>query len=356
LPSGITLSDLQETIKRSGYPFQASIANVLREYLDLGGSSAGIQEEWTYVDSEASQVRSIDIFAEANLLQPTEGDPHRVTPLLNMLVECKQSDMPYVFFLRANSPKRLYDFPEIIGLPTSRIFMVDPKGPHDRILRFSMDLPNLLEIWDFPFFDRPALFGISVSKLARRPGGKLELTGEEAYRSLTLPLLKACDHLKNVCRPSGSDKRFRCRMVICLVVLRAPMFGVIRSEDGEDLISPVPWVRMNYLEPSRWSPESGASNVRYYDVVHEGHLATYMAELIEGARSLAERIDLVADFIADGKALAKLEDNAYRHLRPITDDGGHGDVQENSWYVFRTQSGLSVRGKSNEEENQSASD
>jgi hypothetical protein len=135
------------------------------------------------------------------------------------------------------------------------------------------------------------------------------------------------------------------------------MFGVIRSEDGEDLISPVPWVRMNYLEPGRWSPEGGASNVRYYDVVHEERLARYMAQLIEGARSFGERIELIADVIADGKAIGKLEDQAYRHLRPIGHDDGYDDItQEKPWYVFRTQDSVGVRSNSNRENQRDASD
>jgi hypothetical protein len=165
LPGGITLDDLQETIKRSGYPFQASVANTLREHLDIGRSSAGIQEEWTYIDSETNQVRSIDIFAAADLFQRDKGDVPRVAPILNMLVECKQSEMPYVFFLRGHSPKRLYDFPEIIGVPTPRIFIVEPRGVDDRELRFSMDLHNLLEIWDLPFFNE-----VISAKLIRTGG------------------------------------------------------------------------------------------------------------------------------------------------------------------------------------------
>ena len=58
-----------------------------------------MQEEWTYVDSDSNDTRATDIVAGLDLFKWGEGNAKHVRPRLNLIVECKQSDLPYVFFV-----------------------------------------------------------------------------------------------------------------------------------------------------------------------------------------------------------------------------------------------------------------
>ena len=310
LPSGLTISDVSTAIAYSGYPLQAAVTNALHMAMDTYRRGLLIQEEWAYVDKESSQVRSIDIFAELRF-----GDiRRRITSYINLLVECKQSELPYVFFLRDSPPSTVYDFPEIAGLPSTEIVVHTPKEDPRDLPPFIVSIHDLLGLWEIPFFELPCPFAISISKTVRK-GSKVELTGEDAYRSLTLPLMKAADHLKGLSQPKAEHSWFSCRMILCVAVIRAPMLGVYRSGESET-VTPIPWARICRLEPQQGNIRS---IVRYYDCVHESYLPTYLEEMLKGAHSMATRLDSCADVVALGKGVSIDGDAVvlYQVMRPI---------------------------------------
>lgn len=81
--AGITDEDVLVAIKKSGYPLQTIIASNLRPEFQ-------VQEEWSYIDRDTDDLRTIDILAQRDLYDIKKKQP-RVRPQLALLVECKQS-------------------------------------------------------------------------------------------------------------------------------------------------------------------------------------------------------------------------------------------------------------------------
>ncbi|MEU9186159.1 hypothetical protein AB0D14_16735 [Streptomyces sp. NPDC048484] len=305
LNAGVTGEAVLEAIRRSGYPLQAEISNSLaRQFTDLD-LPAKIQEEWAYLDKETDSVRALDVFAEIYLNDSTESGCARsaFSPQLHMLIECKQSELPYVFFLRGTPPGTDAEFPELIGVePDIKMFgrVENPDMPSDYSIL--MSTYDALAFHEFTIFDAPPFYAISLSKTARKGGSKLELTGEEAYRSLTLPLLKAADHLKKIIEgEEEKNGRSYCSFIAPIAVVDAPMIGVLLHE-GRHLMVSLPWVRMSYLEPGSKRAAWGRtqSRVRHYDVVHKDFLEQYTRTLTHGVRSAAIRLEENSTVVKSG--------------------------------------------------------
>ncbi|MFG1884478.1 hypothetical protein [Micromonospora sp. NPDC049102] len=316
LPDGISREGLLEAVLRSGYPLQTAIADTLEKIWERFDSFRLIQEEWAFVDGESGQIRSIDLFAELEL--PTEVERTAVAPALNLLVECKQSELPYIFFTRPNSPELHYSFPQIAGLKHKEIeFFFEADGELNGA-SYLMSIHDTFAFWDIEFFGEPAPNALSIAKVLRKAGGKLELTGEEAYRAITLPLVKAADHLAERCAPTAETEFFQCRFIICLAVLRAPMFSVMRA-NGADHLVPTRWVRGCRLEPPTESMHpASSSTVRHFDMIHEDFLPEYMEKLIESVKIVGERIASQGAVVASGRAIE-----------------GHREADGESWIDMR---------------------
>lgn len=91
LGSGVTESDLANAIQHSGYPFQTIIANSLRD-------NFYVQDEWAYIDRDTKELRTIDLLASKNLYDRDSPEKNLVRPSINLIIECKQSDLPMCFF------------------------------------------------------------------------------------------------------------------------------------------------------------------------------------------------------------------------------------------------------------------
>jgi hypothetical protein len=106
LGPGLADAAIIEAIKTSGYPLQLDVATLLSPTFSL-------QEEWSYHDPDTQTVRTIDIVATRYFKGP---QPHpRARPAISFVIECKQSDLPYVFFL-SETEQYLADFPIVGGL------------------------------------------------------------------------------------------------------------------------------------------------------------------------------------------------------------------------------------------------
>src|SRR6059036_3566743 len=104
LHSGVTESQLDEATSRSGYPLQLRVARDL-------STSFSVLEEWGYIDRDTKEPRSLDIYAHRSLLVVAQS---AFQSDLVLLVECKRSDLPFVFF-EAAVQSRPSDFPTIAG-------------------------------------------------------------------------------------------------------------------------------------------------------------------------------------------------------------------------------------------------
>lgn len=102
LPAGIKEAELTRSITTSGFPLQGVVAHHLK-------ANYRITEEWSYIDRDTEVLRSLDVFAFRYL---TAED--RVTPFAAILIECKSSIHPYVFF--QNAVDNPFPFPTLCGL------------------------------------------------------------------------------------------------------------------------------------------------------------------------------------------------------------------------------------------------
>src|SRR5687768_6095163 len=90
LQAGVTADDVGDAIHRSGYPVQTAVA------VDLTQSGFAITEEWGFTD-ESGTKRTLDLLAE-RFDWVDRPNAYRIRPSLDLLVECKQREMPYIFF------------------------------------------------------------------------------------------------------------------------------------------------------------------------------------------------------------------------------------------------------------------
>jgi hypothetical protein len=344
LKEGVTAKDLREVISKSGYPFQAVVADMIAAS-PLGVThKASLQEEWTYIDRESGQVRSIDILADLAFQHGYQEPESDLRSRLSLLVECKQSDFPYVFFLRQTPPSESSEFPDIAGLDVQQLrVFIEPasddddsgasgeKGPHDASdvpdeeegapSSFWINIRDALNLQEIPFFAAPAPFAISLAKVFRK-NSRLEITGEETYRSLTLPLLKAADHLRLLSTPEPGHPLLFPRIIINVAVIRAPMISAVLHEGQQGLLS-LPWVRVSHLEPMN-SPDARhlTGAVRYFDVVHESFFPRYLEVLSRDAEEMALRMHQHSKEISSGAGLFRFEGDR-EYLVPLPQEYAH---------------------------------
>lgn len=112
LPVGVTFDQLQRAVDKSGYPLQTVVAKKIGAEFDL-------QPEWGFFDRTTEEMRAIDLLAIRELFDPKVANAKRVRPKLTLVIECKKSELPYIFF---QSDGRIGgNFPHVTGLPSSKI-------------------------------------------------------------------------------------------------------------------------------------------------------------------------------------------------------------------------------------------
>ena len=87
LGPGLTEDQVRTAVERSGYPLQTIVGNLLRSKPDTKEEKFCVQEEWSFVDPETNELRTIDLRAELRL-HSWDIEP-RVRAHLNLLIECK---------------------------------------------------------------------------------------------------------------------------------------------------------------------------------------------------------------------------------------------------------------------------
>lgn len=291
LNPGVTDLDVENAIKKSGYPLQTIIANKLR-------TNFYCQEEWSFIDSKTKEIRSLDIMAQMPLYDFEKGQS-RVRPKLNLLIECKQSELPYVFFL---SPDKLRtsDYPYISGLFHKKITI-------------STDDDN--STWTFPIIDALGLSednflldsapnSMTFSKCARS-GKDIALSGTESYSGLVLPLIKSMQHFDEAETPPKTAHYFDAHLPFSIGVIDGPMIGVT-IEEKTHKSEFIPWVRVFRHESYEHDEWTERKKLFAIDIVHKEYFDTYLnSHLLPFAKKYAHLIIKHDDKIAEGKAFAK---------------------------------------------------
>lgn len=289
LGPGISEAKLAAAVRRSGYPLQTLVARDLREEFR-------VEEEWSFIDDDTKTLRSLDIRANKDLFDWKEWAGTRIRPHLTLLIECKQSDMPYVFFLSPNDAW-LRQFPSIDGLFSTRIEVLTD----DDSSSWSFSITDALKLRKDPFVTGPAEVCRSLSKAVRK-GADLELSGTEPFQGLILPLVKALRYHSVQVTPPKTAHYFDAHLAVAIAVVDAPMVGV-RIDDADQALVSVPWVRVLRHEAVEADHKFDREQLYAVDVVHREFLSTYLNDHLKpfaqkfGAEALAH-----AEELATGQA------------------------------------------------------
>jgi hypothetical protein len=182
LGESLTDEQISAAIRKSGYPLQTMVAQVLSEAFK-------IEEEWSYIDSDSGSLRAIDLLASKSMFG--EGRK-RLRPILDLLIECKQSELPFVFFISQGSSLQ-DEFPIIGGLHSDTIEVQTDKRGKNRST-FHIRPTTALGLADHDFTNASEQCA-TFSKCVRK-GRDLELSGSEPFQSVVLPLAKAMRYFK----------------------------------------------------------------------------------------------------------------------------------------------------------------
>ena len=286
LTNGVEEQQIIEAVRISGYPLQTIIYEMLSKKFR-------IQEEWNFIDSDSNEERAIDLLAELYLYDFNKPQP-RVRPILNLIIECKQSDMPYVFFLtkdKQQTPK----FPVIAGLANKNIvFTSDDEGS-----TYNFSILQALELSNHQFLSTSPIFANTFSKGARK-GKKIELSGSQPYQGLVNPLLKAVSYFEECEKPPETAHYFDCHITIPIAVIDGPMVSVKCTDSNE--IEMVPWVRIPRHQTANKDDNCHLANIGAIDVVHKDYLEEYISDhVMPFATDFADLVLKHGSVIADSK-------------------------------------------------------
>ena len=264
LRAGLDEAKLLEAVRWSGYPLQSLIAQELTSHFQ-------VFEEWGYSDRATREHRSLDIYAFRELALPSGAPPAR----LHLLIECKRSEMPYVFF-PPGAPRIPHDFPEIVGFGHLSLDLGN-RTTQDASPASFFCAPEL------PFVSTEARVAVAYAR-AERKGSSAELSGEVPFKHVVLPLASAVQHLRDVFGGSHGTPL----IVVSLCVLDAPMVMATGSPDSPQLMLD-PWVRVVHQESERTGTHWRQQHYTV-DFVHRSYLTIYLTQhLLPFAEELARR-------------------------------------------------------------------
>jgi hypothetical protein len=293
IPLDIKEEKLVEMISKSGYPLQTVISNQLKEL------SFRIQQEWTYIDSESKEERNLDILASKKLIKIDRiEDQPLITPYLDLLIECKRSDSPYVFFL--TSGRSVGNFPNFTGLMKERLEVHSEAGV------FFFSYSSALSLHELPFIKDKNEVCLTFSRVVGR-GEKLDLKADIPYNEIVKPLIKAIKYYQLQKKAKSTYRHFPFRLIVGLVIIDAPMIVVKVGEKGNEL-ELSPWVRVNRMTVSEPEDEKIRHKDFSFDVVHKDYLEKYMREyLLPLAYEFVRRVEKHEKELVSGKSYIKFK-------------------------------------------------
>jgi hypothetical protein len=171
---------------KSGFPLQLAIAADLRRKFGSWELEHLVQEEWSYVDRDEGKLRPADIHATVIPKKDGRKKHPRVRPDLVLIIECRQSRLPYVFF-EAPNPMIALEFPVIAGLRTNSIQLKTDRTRDT----WSMEARVCLGLFQSAFVSVAPAYCHTFDRLARGKGFELSGIG---FNDLIPPLIKAIEH------------------------------------------------------------------------------------------------------------------------------------------------------------------
>ena len=288
LPAGLNEEELTRSITTSGFPLQGVVAHLLR-------SKYGVTEEWSYVDRDSEGLRSLDVFAFRNL-----SDAGSVTPYAALLIECKSSIHPYVFF--QNAVERTFPFPTICGI---RGVSIRQRVGRDNSFQ-ECNATAILGLDDTPFGKTPPVCSAFTQAIAK--GNKVHVSGADPFNSIVMPLVKATDHAISLygSLPSAKDDKLFPTLVLNICVIDAPMI-VVGNPHNAQSVRLEPWVRILRQEAK---PDHHRIRYKHYvvDVVHRGFLNVFFNTHIEKfLETYPQRVCDKSDILRGGGVVDNLD-------------------------------------------------
>jgi len=312
LGPGISDGMIADAIRSSGYPLQLEVLSKLHGDFSL-------EEEWGYLDADTQSIRTIDLLAHKALYEwRSNADQPRVRPEVDFVIECKQSELPYIFFLSEGLPW-VPHFPRIAGLKNNEEI---PIVTDDHPSTWNLSPLALLDLEKAPFLIKEAPFCFTFSKCVRK-GKNLSLDGGDAYLSIVLPILKAIAHFEKIQQPPSTAYYFDCHLAIGLAVIDAPMVGVRLTKVGSETAC-MPWIRVIRRQPPDRGHLRNMSRVVAVDMIHKDYLDTYFKEhALPFANEFGKHVLSHAQVLAEGKGFipgmgADCWRNIEKRLQPLS--------------------------------------
>lgn len=291
LKAGLSDADVEKAIAKSGYPLQAIIGNRLRENFHCW-------EEWSYIDRDTKELRTIDLMA-SQAQYDFRGEQPRVRPELNLLIECKQSELPYIFFLTPDRPWHP-TYPQISGLFQKNINI---KTNDDRS-RWSLPIGSVLSMDSHDFLKNPLYRCMSFSKCVRS-SKDVVLSGTDAYQHLMLPLVKSMQFFDEAEAPPKTAAYFDCHLTFGIGVVDAPMVGVTVGDESHQS-ELIPWVRVFRQESLESEIAHERSRLYAIDIVHKDFFSTFLSDYLKPfVTKFSESILKHPNTLASGKGFIK---------------------------------------------------
>ncbi len=313
LPCGVNEQQLRHAVETSGYPLQLTIAQFLQE-------NFGVSEEWDYLDPDTRQTRTIDIHAEKYVCDLDTISRVRVRPSARLLIECKQSELPYVFFLSSRTMNPIF-FPLIVGTYDELVSITTD----DSRSRWSLQIGHALDLPSEPFISK-CQHNSSVFSKCTRAGKNLELSGAEPFNSIIFPMCKALDYIRKRDTPTQRFPYSDLALCLGIAALDAPMIGITLESSGTQ-IKPIDWIRVWRQQKSEevypgHGPFARRDLIFGIDFVHVSFFREYIdSHLLPFAQVFGERVLKHQQELLSGKGFARGMDyddfkNIERRLKP----------------------------------------
>lgn len=297
LPAGIKERVLLDAIATSGFPLQGLVAQELRD-------KYGVSEEWSFIDRDTEQLRSLDVFAWRSL------EPHKhVHCRAALLVECKSSIHPYVFF--QNAVHNSYHFPKCTGLKNVQV----AKRGDSAISKYQECHPTkVLGLNESEFATTPIVCSAFTQAIAH--GDKVNVSGSDPFNSIVMPLVKSVDHASSLYQISdaGRDGVLYPTLLLAVCVMDAPMI-VVANPDDKQSISLTPWVRI-FRQEARLNQHKEIRHAEYViDFVHRGFMSEFFRIHVEKFLSAyRERLVESAGILLGGGRVPNLDSWTWRDV------------------------------------------
>jgi hypothetical protein len=300
LPKSIAKEDLVAGIETSGYPLQGIVASKLIK-------TFVVSEEWGYIDRDSKEHRSLDLFAYKSLDAEGTGS---VRPDLVLLIECKRSQHPYIFFKNVTE-RPIPRFPMVAGLIRGVVPIHELSKNRMREVRGA----EVLGVDKIPFVE-PGPPKCSAFSRGVPSGKKVDLSGSDPFNSVVLPLVKALDHAAELNRVGDRPNTLRPTLMLCVNVIDAPMVLVENPCTASDPILS-PWVRIVRQEANtnsdRWVPFKfyaiDAVHIDFFDEFLDKHLLPF-------ATTFADRSRRFGSMFFNGGVVDSLDTMTWDQIRP----------------------------------------